>query len=153
MINFDNYTNENKTHHYKNWPHVSDHPYRILIIGGSRSGKTNALLNLINNQPGIDKIYLYAKDPYEAKYQFLINLREKVTEHFDDPNAFIEYSNKRHNVYKNINYYNPNKDCKILIVFIDMIADMINNNKLNSIVTELFIRGRKLNISLFFITQ
>ena len=73
--------------------------------------------------------------------------------HFNDPKAFIEYSNDMRDVYKNINYYNPNKENKILIVFDDMIADMIHNKKLNSIVTELFIRGRKLNISLVFITQ
>ena len=66
MINFDNYVNEGKTIHNKNWPYIPDHPHRILIIGGSGSGKTN-LLNLIENQPGIDKIYLYAKDPYESK--------------------------------------------------------------------------------------
>ena len=111
-------------------------------------------MNLINNQPDIDKIYLYAKDPYEAKYQFLINKRESTgLKHFNDPKAFIEYSNDMQDVYKNINYYNPDKENKILIVFDDMIADMINNKKLNSIVTELFIRGRKLNISLVFITQ
>ena len=52
------------------WPYIPDHPYRILIIGGSGSGKTNALLNLPNNQPDIDKTYLHSKDPYEAKYQF-----------------------------------------------------------------------------------
>ena len=93
MINFDNYVNENKTKHNKNWPYIPDHPYRILMIGGSGSGKTNALLNLINKQPDIDKIYLYAKDPYEAKYQFLINKRESIgSEHFHDPKAFIEYS-------------------------------------------------------------
>ena len=97
MINFDDYVNENKTEHNKNWPYIPDHPYRILIIGGSGSGKTNVLLNLIDNQPDIDKIYLYAKD--------------------------------------------------------DMIADMIHNKKLNSIVTELLIRGKKLNISLVFISQ
>ena len=73
MINFDNYSNENKTEHNSRWPYIPDHPYRILIVGGSGSGKTNALLNLINNQPDIDKIYLYAKDSYEAKYQYLIN--------------------------------------------------------------------------------
>ena len=78
MINFDNYTNENKTKHNKNWPYIPDHPYRILMIGGSGSGKTNVLLNLIENQPDIDKIYLYAKDPYEAKYQYLINKGESV---------------------------------------------------------------------------
>ena len=154
MINFDDYANENKTKHNKNWPYIPDHLYRILMIGGSGSGKTNALLNLINKQPDIDKIYLYAKDPYEAKYQFLINKRESTgLKHFNDPKAFIEYSNDMHDVYKNIDDYNPDKENKILIVFDDMIADMINNKKLNSIVTELFIRDRKLNISLVFIME
>ena len=154
MINFNDYTNKNRTEHNKNWPYIPDHPYRILIIGGSGSGKTNVLLKLIENQPDIDKIYLYAKDPYEAKYQYLINKRESVgINHFNDPKAFIEYSNDMHDVYKNIDEYNPDKENKILIVFDDMIADMIHNKKLDSIVTELFIRGRKLNISLVFITQ
>ena len=107
-------------------------------------------MNLIQNKPGIDKIYLYAIDPY----QYLIDKREGVgIDHFSDPKVFIEYSNDMHDVYKNVSYYNPDKEFKILIVFDDMIADMINNKKLNSIVTELFIRGRKLNISLVFITQ
>ena len=97
---------------------------------------------------------MYAKDPDEEKYRYLINKRESVgIDHCDDPKAFIEYSNDMHDVYKNINYYNPGKENKILIVFDDMIADMINNKKLNSIVTKLLIRGRKLNISLVFITQ
>ena len=77
MINFDNYTNENKTEENSNWPYIPDHPYTILIIGGSGSRKTNALLNLINNQPDIDKIYLYAKDPYDAKYQIFNKKHEK----------------------------------------------------------------------------
>ena len=68
MINFDDYVSENKTEHNENWPYIPDHPYRILITGSSGSRKTNALLNLIENQPFIDKTYLYAKDPYEAKY-------------------------------------------------------------------------------------
>ena len=124
------------------------------MTGGSGSGKTNASSNLINNQPDIEKIYLHAKDPFETKYQFLINKRESTgLKHFNDPKAFIEYSNDMHDVYKNIDDYNPDKENKILIVFDDMIADMIHNKKLNSIVTELFIRGRKLNISLVFITQ
>ena len=94
--------------------------------------------------------YLYPKDPYKAKYQYLINKREGVgINHFKDLKAFIEYSNDMNNVYRNINYYNPDKENKILIVFDDMIADMIQNKKLNSIVTELFIRGRKLNIFSF----
>ena len=88
-----------------------------------------------------------AKDPYENEYQFLINKRESLElKYFNDPKAFIEYSNDMHDVYKKINDYNPDKENKMLIVFDDMITDMINNNKLNSIV-------RKLNISLVFITQ
>ena len=115
--------------------------------------KQNVLLNLIENQPDIEKIYLSAKDPYEAKHQYLINKREGVgIDHFNNPKAFIEYSNDMHDVYKNIDDYNPDKENKILIVFDDMIADMIHNKKLNSIVTELFIRGRKLE-NLVFITQ
>ena len=154
MINFDNYTNENKIEHNPKWPYIPDHPYRILIIGGSGSGKTNALLNLINNQPDVDKIYLYAKDPYEAKYQYLIKKREKVgLDHFNDPKAFIEYSNDMLDFYKNIEDYNPHERRKVLIVFDDMIADMIDNKKLNPVVRELFTRGRKLNISIVFITQ
>ena len=83
MINFDDYTNENdgvalKTQHNLKWPYIPYHPYRILIIGASGSGKTNALLNLINNQPDTDKIYLYTEDPYETKYHYLINKCEKV---------------------------------------------------------------------------
>ena len=111
-------------------------------------------MSLINNQPDLDKIYLYVKDPYEAKYQYLINKREKVElGHFKDSKAFMEYSNDMQNVYKNIEVYNPNKKCKVLIVFDAMIADIITNKRLNPIVTELFIRGRKLNISIVFITQ
>ena len=109
-INFDDCVKENKTEHNKNSPYIPDHLYRILIIGGSVSGKTNVLLNLIENQPDIDKIYLYGKDPYEAKYQYLINKREGVgIDHFNDPEAFIDYSNDVRDVYKNINYYNPDK--------------------------------------------
>ena len=154
MINFDNYIKENRTEHNRNWPYVLDHPYRISITGGSGSGKTNVLLNLIENQPDIDKMYLYAKDPYEEKYQYLINEREGIgVGHFNDPKAFIEYSNDMHDVYKYIDEYNPDKENKILIVFDNMISDMIHNKKLDSIVNELFIRGKKLNISLVFITQ
>ena len=130
---------------------IKNHSYRIRIIGGS--GKTNALLNLINNLPHIDKIYLYAKDPWEAKYQHLINRSEKVgVDHLNDSKAFMEYSNDMPDVYKNIEDYNPGKKRKVLIVF-DMIADMINNKKLNPTVTELFIRDRKLNISIVFMAQ
>ena len=154
MINFDDYMNENKTKHNKKWPYIPDHPYRILIIGGSGSRKTNTLLNLIENQPDVDKIYLYAKDPYDAKYQYLIKIREKAgSKGFNYPDTFIEYSDDMQDVYKNIDGYNIDKERKILIVFDDMIVDMFNKKKLNSIVLKLFIRGRQLNISLFFITQ
>ena len=89
-----------------------------------------------------------------AKYQYLINKKEDVgINHFNNPKAFIGYSNDKQDVCKNIDEYNPDKENKILLVFDDMIADMINNRKLNSVVTELCIRGRKLNISLVFITQ
>ena len=111
-------------------------------------------MDLINNQPDIDKIYLYAKNPYEGKYQYLINKPEKVgLELFNDPKAFMEYSNDMLDAYKNIEDYNPDKKRKVLIVFDDIMADMINNKKLNPVVTELFIRGRKLNISIVFITH
>ena len=124
------------------------------MTGGLGSGKTNASLNLINNQPNIEKIYMHAKDPFETKYQFLINKRESTgLKHFNDPKASIEYSNDMHDVYKNIEECNINKERKILIVFDDKIADVINNKELNSIVTELVNRDRKLNISLVFITQ
>ena len=110
MINFDNYTNENKTEHNSVWPYIPAHSYRILIIGGSGSGKTNALFNLRNNQPDIDKICLFAKDSYEAKYQYLINKREKVgLDHFNDPKSFMEYSDFMSDFYKNIEDYNRDK--------------------------------------------
>ena len=150
MISFDDYANENKIQHNLKGLYIPDHPYRVLITGRSRPGKTNALLNLINNQPGIDKIYLYAKDPYE----YLINKHEKVAlNYYDNPNAFTEYSNNMQDVYKDIDEYNADKERKILIFFDDIIADMITNKELNSIGTDLFIRGRKLNISFVFIKQ
>ena len=110
------------------------------------------MFNLINNQPHIDKSYLYAKDPYEAKYELLINKRESARiNHFNDSKAFTEYSNDMGDICKTIKEYNSNKNRKILIVLGDIFADMLNNKKLNPIVTELFIRGIKLNISLAFI--
>ena len=127
MINFDDYVNENKTEHNSKWPYIPDHPYRILIIGGSGSGKTNALLNLINNQPDIDKIYLYAKGPYEAKYQFSISKREGTGQkHINDLKPFIEYSYDLGDVYKNIDEYNIDKERKILIVFDDVLNSFLD---------------------------
>ena len=93
---------------------------------------------------------MYAKDPYEAKYQFLINKRKNTgLKHLNDSKTFIEYSNDIADIYKNIVEYNPSKKRKRLIVFDDMIADMLSNKRLNPIVTEWFIRGRKLKIFLF----
>ena len=131
MINFDDVTKENIKEHNPNWPQIPDHPYRILIIGGSGSGKINSLFNLINNRPDIGKVYLYAKDPHKSKYQILIKKRDDIeTKHFNDSKAFIEYSNGMDDIYKNIEKYNPNKKRKILIVFDNMIADMLSNKKL-----------------------
>ena len=94
MINFDEVTKENIKEDNPNWPQIPDHPYIILIIRGPGSGKTNALFRRIIQQPDIDKIDLYAKDPYEAKYQFLMNKRESTgSKHVNDCEGFIEYSN------------------------------------------------------------
>ena len=154
MINLDKIVNNNNEEHNEKWPYIPDHPYRILIIGGSGSGKTNTLLHLINEQKDIDKIYLYAKDLSEPKYEYLIRNRENTgIKHLNDSKAFIECSNTMNDVYENIDNYNPKRKRKILIVFDDMIADIMTNKKFQSIVKELFIRCRKINISLVFITQ
>ena len=146
MFNFDYVTNEDMKEHNPNWPKIFDHPSWILIIGGSDSGKTNALLNLTNKEPDIDKIYLNSKDPSETKYQLLINKREITGwKCFNDSKAFIEYSINMDDIYKNIEEYNQNKKWKILIVFDGMIFDMPSNKKLNPLVTKVFIRERKLN--------
>ena len=154
MINLDSIINENNKNHNKKWPYIPDHPYRILITGGSGSGKTNTLLNLINEQRDIDKIYLYAKDLSEPKYEYLIKNRENAgIKHVNDSNAFIEYSNTMDDVYENIDNYNSSRKRKILIIFDDMIADIMTNKKFQSIIKELFTRCRKLNVSLVFITH
>ena len=136
-----------------NWPYIADDPYRILIIAGSGSGKTNVLLNLIKNQrPDIYKIYLYVKGPFVSKYQLLINGREKVgIKKLNNPKAFTDYSQTIDDVYEILEDYNSAKKTKVLIVFDDMIADMESNKKLILIVVELFLRGGKLNTSLFCI--
>ena len=96
---------------------------------------------------------MYAKDSYEVKYQFLINEREDTgLKYLKDSKAFIEYPNDMDDIYEDIEQYNTDKEHKILIIFDNMIADLLINIKLNPIVTELFIRGRELNISLVFIT-
>ena len=126
----------------------------MLIIGPSGSGKTNTLLNLIQQDNVIDKIYLYAKDLEEPKYQFLIKKHENAgIKNLNDPNAFIEYTNTMNDVYNIIDDYNAKRKRKILIVFDDMIADIMTNKRFQAIIKGLFIRCRKLNISLVFITQ
>ena len=112
------------------------------------------MLNLINEQKDIDKIYLYAKDLSEPKYEHLIKNRENAgIKHLNDSKAFIDCSNTMDDVYENIDDYNLNRKRKILIVFDDMIADIMTHKKFQSIMKELFIRCRKINISLAFITQ
>ena len=111
----------------------------MLIIGPSDSGKTNTLLNLINKFHPIDKIYLYTN---------LINKRKQVgIKNLNDPQAFIEYSNDMNDVLENFNNHNKNRDKKVLIIFDDMIAKIMRNEKIKAIVKEIFIRCRKLNTS------
>ena len=103
MINSVSTINENNKEHNEKWPFIPDHPYRILIIGGSGSGKTNALLNFLSQQDDIDKTYLYAKDLSEPKYGFFIKEHKNVgIKHLSDPNAFIKCSNIIDGVYENI---------------------------------------------------
>ena len=126
----------------------------MLIIGPSGSGKTNSLLHLINNLDPIDKIYLYAKDIHESKYEYLINKREQAgIKNLNDPKTFIEYSNDMNDVLDDINNYNKNRDKKVLIVFDDMIADIEYNKNFKQITKELFYRPCKTNVSIVFITQ
>ena len=146
MLNLDKICNNNSDD--KNWP------FRMLIIGPSGSGKTNTLLNLIQNlneTTTIDKIYLYAKDLSEPKYEFFINNRKNAgIKHFNDSTAFIEYSNDMDGVFTNIDDYTKKRKRKVLIVFDDMIADIMSSKKFKAIIKELFIRCRKLNISIVF---
>ena len=123
-----------------------------MIIGGSGSGKTNTLLNLIKEPDDIDKIYLYAKDLSEPKCEFLIKKHENAgRKYFNDPNAFIECSNSMDDGYENINDYTTSRTKRILIVFDDMIADIMTNKKIQAVIKELFIRCRKINILLVFL--
>ena len=132
----------------------NDWPFRMLIRGPSGSGKTNTLLHLINNLHPIDKIYLYAKDIHEPKYEYLINKREQAgIKNLNDSNAFIEYSDDMSDVLDDINNYDKNRDKKVLIVFDDMIADIEYNKNFKRIIKELFYRARKINVSIVFITQ
>ena len=151
MFNMGAITNKNNKDGDQKWP------YRMLITGPSGSGKTNALLNLIqkqNNENLIDKIYLYAKDLSEPKYQFLIEKHyDAGIKNLHDSSVFIEYSNTMDDFYNNIDDCNPKIKRKISIVFDDMITDIMTNKKFQAIFKELFITCKKLNISLIFITQ
>ena len=120
-----------KINHNPNWLYIHDHPHRIVIIGGSGSGKTNVLLNLIKHQqPDIDKICIYAKDPFESKYQLLINEREKVgVQALKNPKLFIDYSQIIDDVYENLKNYNLTKKRKVLAVSDGMIADIESSKK------------------------
>ena len=121
MLNLDNIASNKK----KSSLESDDWPFRMLIIGPSGSGKTNTLLHLIDKFHPIDKIYLYAKDTDEDKYQYLINKREQVgIQNLNDPYAFIEYSNDTNDELEDINNYNKKRDKKVLIIF-DMIADIM----------------------------
>ena len=149
MLNLDNIVSNKKEISSEN----DDWPFRMLIIGPSGSGKTNTLLHLIGNFYPIDKIYLYAKDTDEEKFQYLINKREQAgIKNLNDPHAFIEYSSDMNDVLEDIDNYNKKRDKKVLIIFDDMIADIMRSEKFKAIVKELFIRCRKLNISIVFIT-
>ena len=150
MFNLEDITNESNKDHNLKWPFIPDHPYRILIIGGSGSGKTNALLNLIKAQGDINKNSLYAKDLSETKYEYLIRKREGAgIKYLKDLNAFVECSDTMDDVYENIDDYKPNEKRKILIVFDDMIADIITNKKCQAKIKDLFIRCRRFHLVLF----
>ena len=143
MLNLDNIVSNKNENKNNNWS------FHMLIIEPSGSGKTNTLLHLINNLHSIDKIYLYAKDIHEPKYEYLINKREKAgIKNLDDPKAFIEFSNDMDDVLDDINNYNKNRDKKALIVFDDMIADIEYNKNFKRIIKELFYRAHKINVSI-----
>ena len=148
MLNLDNIVSNKNENKDNNWP------FRMLIIGPLGSGKTNTLLHLINNLHPIDKIYLYAKDLSEPKYEYLINKREHAgIKNLNDPHAFIEYSNDMDDVLDDINNYNKNRDKKVLTVFDDMIAGIEYNKNFKQMIKGLFFRAHKINISIVYITQ
>ena len=154
MINLDSITNENNKEHSKKWPYIRNNPCRILVIGGSWSRKSNELISLINVENDIEKIYLYARDLTEPKHECLIKKREDGgIKHVNNPNAFIESLNTTDGFFENIHDYNPSRGKKTLIVFDHMIPDIMTNKQFQTITKELFIRCRKLNISLVFITH
>ena len=146
IFSFDNITKKDNN---KDWP------YRKLVIGPSESGKTNYLLNWIQRDNNIiDKIYLHTKDLEEPKYKLLIDKREKAGINFNnDPNAFIEYFNCMDDILSDIEDYNKKRKRKVLVIFDDMISHVMSDKKAQQILKDLFIKCRKLNISLCFLTQ
>ena len=133
MINFNDVTTENIKRHSSKWPQIQLHLYRILRIRGSGSWTTNSLFILISQQPHIDKISLYLKDPYEAKYYFFVK-KWKIADlkYLNDCKVFIQYSNDMDDIYKNIEECNPSEKYRTIIVFDDMIANIFSNKKQSS---------------------
>ena len=129
MFNLDNITEKDEN---KDWP------YRKLIIGPSRSGKSNYLLNFIQRDHNIvDKIYLYAKDLEEPKYKLLIDRREQAGIKFkNDPTTFIGYSNSMDDILSDIDDYNKKRKSKILIIFDDMISHVMSDKKAQQIIKD-----------------
>ena len=142
MLNLDNIVSNKNENKDNNWP------FRMSTVGPSGSGKSNTLLHLIQNlneTTPVDKIYLYAKDLTEPKYEFLINNRKNAgIKHFNDSTAFIEHSNDMDDVFTKIDNYNKKRKRKVLIVFNNMIADIMSSTKFQAIIKEL---------SIVFITQ
>ena len=135
MISLDSITNKNNKKHNEKWPYIPNHPYRIIIIGGSGSRKTNALINLINEQNDIDKIYLYARDLSEPKHEYMIKSREGAgIKRLDNSNAFIKCSHTMDDIYENINDFNPIRKRQKLVFFDDMMADIMGNKKIRAII-------------------
>ena len=145
MFNLDDITKKE----YKDWK-----TYRKLIIGPSGSGKTNYLLSLIQKDNNIiDKIYMYAKDleePKRRREKRRNKKKEAGIKNVNDPTAFIECSNAMDDILENIEDYNKNRKRKILTIFDDMISHVMSDKKAQRVLKDLFIRCRRLNISLFF---
>ena len=152
MINFDLVNNNIKNNNTNNI-YSYTHPFRILIISPSGSGKTNLLRDIINEREDIDKIYLFARDLNEHKYELLINTRKKVgINHCNDENEFIESFDSMDYVFFNIDDFNIGRKRKVVIIFDDMIPDIVTNKNYQQVIKELFMRSRKINIYLIILS-
>ena len=148
MINFDLVNNNIKNNNTNNI-YSYTHPFRILIISPSGSGKTNLLRDIINEREDIDKIYLFARNLNEHKYELLINTRKKGgINHYNDENEFIESFDSMDYVFFNIDDFNIGRKRKVVIIFDDMIPDIVTNKNYQQVIKELFMRSRKINIYL-----